>query len=420
MHEALDMFLMSITDKASGKVKNFYKTGFTKFDEVIALRPRMTMTIIGTEGCGKSKFARTLAKGLLKNNSELALLIISGEESFDEVISDMISEKVKLSKREIGGVNYTLSDEDIQTIKKSTDGLKMHNIEIYDRSLNVIKLKNLVKKFVKKHGTQYVIIVDNLGCIDSSMKFTGETEKDNYVSGTIRRLRDETNGCFIVIHHLTKEADSDKRLKEAYRPRKDLARGSKKIIDDSNVALLVNFPSIYPDLLREEKNKWKKTAEVEDLELTEENYNEYLWKLNPAGDKDTSSFDPKTSGWRIAQDVCDTKRTMDGNYIKLGFLRMKYQEYVDYYKRVMEARDEKYRKEKLSIYSFLIKGMYNWSFSQDKTDRDNYLYGNSDQNNGIIEKLFIVDPAKVRDGGKGEIMRFLADLKFSKFKEWNV
>jgi len=422
MHEALDMFMMSIVDKSSGKVKNYYKTGYEEFDNVIALRPRMILLIGGTEGCGKSKYARFIAKGLLRNNENLALLIISGEESFDEVVSDMIAEKTKLNKRQIGGINYSLNDNEVETIKKTTDALKTHNIEIYDSSVNIVKLKNLVKKFVKKHGTQCVVIVDNLGCVDAGpgMKFSSDTEKDNYVSGTIRKLRDETNVCFIVIHHLTKEADSKWSLKEGYRPRKEHLRGSKKIIDDANEALLVNNPSIYADLKYEEKEKWSKPELVKDIEFSIDGYKEFLWLLNPNGDKDTINFDPYESGWRVVENAITNKRTYDGKDITMGFLRNKYVEYLNHYKKVNEQTEEKYKKPKWSVYSFVIKSMYNFSYDVDKTGRDYYLYGNSSQNEGVIDRLFLADAVKVRDGQKGTILRYLTDLEFAAFKEWNT
>ena len=422
MHEALDMFIMSIIDKSSGKIKNYYKTGYEEFDNVIALRPRMILLIGGTEGCGKSKYARFIAKGLLKNNENLALLIISGEESFDEVVSDMIAEKTKLNKRQIGGINYSLNDNEIETIKKTTDALKSHNIEIYDSSVNIIKLKNLVKKFVKKHGPQCAVIIDNLGCIDAGpgIRFSSDTEKDNYISGVIRKLRDETNACFIVIHHLTKEADSKWGLKDAYRPRKEHLRGSKKIIDDANEVLLVNNPSIYPDLKYEEKEKWKQPLLVKDLELTEDNYRKQLWLLNPNGDKDTLNCNPYESGWRMVENCCTNKKTYDGRDITIGFLRNKYMEYIAQYKKINDAREDKYKKEKWSIYSFIIKSMYNFSYDTDKTGRDYYLYGNSSQNENIIDRLFLADAVKVRDGEKGTILRYLTDLEFSIFKEWNT
>lgn len=420
--DIVNSFIEDIQSTKEGEEAYFFRTGDKLFDEVMALSPRQLLLVAGDKGCGKSKFVRNLCRKFLKYDPNIAMLFYTMEEKDVDFVVETVGNELKLSSRKINRMGNSLSKEESNKIIASATKLKKYNIEIVDSITPIISMRNGVKKFAKKHNDKkLIVVIDNWGLVDVKLKLS-ETEKDNFLAREVMQMRDETNALIIIVHHTNKELISKENAMTGYRPTEAFVRGSSRIIDYVNKSLLVNYPSKYTDLVLEEKMKWEKEPEdnaYADMEMSRSNFDK-LWGLNPTSDKDTLNYNnlyEKTYDELIK--VCDTKFDPSGNPMAIGYIYKKYKEYVRYWNVKNIDRPARFKDSKIAILTFIFKNMWYQSWNKDVTNRDFYLYGDSRDNEGVIEKLFIAEPTKNRDYKNGMILRYFVDLGFSDFNEWN-
>jgi replicative DNA helicase len=418
--DALHATMMDITNKAKGLVSAFIRTGDSEVDTKISIRVRQGLLIAGAESTGKTKYISYLVKGILDHNENVRVLWFSMEDSKEQIVRSFIAMGSKLTTKQMQSINYTLTDEDWANINKAVDEFADYNIEFIDRVCSISTIMRKSRNCREKHKDDIlIIVVDNLGLIETDSFYKGN-EKDDYLAGKLKETYDTTDASMFIVHHINKEAKNKLNINEGYRPRSEYIKGSTRILDYVQQAVLVNLPRKYKDLVSEEKQKAEMfNAKEKTGKFTKTRFKEEFWSINPKGDKNTKAItDLFENTWSELHFVCGSEQLEDGMPITVGYLLKKYIEYSISIDEINRNRKQEYQSEKLSIYTFLNHKKYIEDYKPKPNSRTFYLYGDDISRAKFIQSLFIAESVKNRDGSDVDdqnIIRYNADLDHNIF-----
>lgn len=418
--DALHSTIMDMTNKAKGIVSAFIRTGDSEIDEKISLRVRQCMLIAGAEGCGKTKFVAYLTKGILDHNDNVRVLWFSMEDSKEQIVRSFIAMGSKITTKQMQSINYTLTDKDWESINAAIDEFTDYNIEFVDRVCSISTIMRKARNYREKHkDCILIIIVDNLGLIETDSFYRG-TEKDDYLAGRLKETSDITDASMFILHHITKESKSKLNINEGYRPRPEYIKGSTRILDYVQQAILVNLPRKYKDLVSEEKSKAELfNAKEKTGKFSKERFKNEFWTINPKGDKDTKAItDLFENTWNELKFVCGSETLDDDMPVTVGYLLKKYIEYSISVDEKNRNRKQEYYEQKFSIYTFLNHKKFKEDYKPQPSSRTFYLYGDDISRAKYIQSLFIVESIKNRDGSDIDdqnIIRYNSNLDYNIF-----
>jgi replicative DNA helicase len=422
-HKSLEKTLIDIDKASEGEGITTLHCGFPLLDKRFTFRIPYVCIIAGPEGSGKSKFTVALIRGMLDNEPELAVQWFSFEDGREMIIRSFLSMDVKKTTKELQSINYKMTDSDKKEVREHAKKYKNYNIEFYDKATSISNIVSRAKRFSDKNKEKKrIVIIDNLGLIDCDK--TG-IDRDDFIAAKIKSIADMNNTSIILIHHFTKEISRKANIEDGYRPRKEYLKGSTRILDYVQQALFVNLIRKYPDLLAEEKHPSLDFLGTAEIEFTEVNFDKYLWSINSQRDKETESVtDLKSETFaKLATLVLGKYKFANGDIIKFSDIIQKYSEYSGYVDTRNKGREDKYKSKKASIYTFIVRKMYNESYiSSDLSPRSRYLYGKNKNLRYHLDDLFIVESVKNRDDDNlndNAIFRFIVDLGYNLFNEIN-
>lgn len=428
MYSAVYDTAVDIGNKADGDKLSYMKTGWKKFDKNVSLDTGNIFLIAGDKQSAKTLFIISLMQKIIKHQPiDVNILWFSMEDPSTKIIRSMISNIVGLSGKQLQSKNYTLSEKERSDIGDAAENIATYPIEFIDRKCEISYIRAKSKEFCKKHtDKKCIIIIDNLGLIDAGDK--RGNDKDDYISSQIVDILQATGSLIIIVHHLTKEQLSKTNFKDGYRPREEYIRGSSRILDYVQIAALVNLPRKYPDLVQQESQiHTPKDTEVvfdTDKPFDIDRFRDELWILNDKDDGTTRGVQNLfVETFNLLMDTVNKGVNVNRERLTPKFIKDKYATYCNYINSINSGREEQYYKPKASIYQFLKRKMYYSDFSPDKDSRQWYLYGDNQDNFGIVEKLFIVDIIKNREGDTDDVndrlIRFYPiNLNRCEFKEW--
>jgi hypothetical protein len=229
-----------------------------------------------------------------------------------------------------------------------------------------------------------------------------------------------TDASIIILHHITKESKNKLNINEGYRPRAEYIKGSTRILDYVQQAILVNLPRKYKDLVSEEKSKAEMfNAKERSGKFTKARFKEEFWSINPKGDNNTKAItDLFENTWNELAFVCGSETLEDGMPITVGYLLKKYIEYSISIDEVNRNRKQEYHSQKAAIYTFLNHKKFKEDFKPQPSSRTFYLYGNDISRSKFIQNLFIAESIKNRDGSDVDdqnIIRYNTNLDYNHF-----
>jgi replicative DNA helicase len=418
--DALHSTLLDMANKAKGLVSAFIRTGDEEVDNKISIRVRQGLLIAGAEGTGKTKYISYLVKGILDNNENVRVLWFSMEDSKEQIVRSFIAMGSRLTTKQMQSINYTLTDNDWERINAAVEQFSNYEIEFIDRVCSIGTIMRKAKNYRDKHkDSVFLIIVDNLGLIETDSFYRGN-EKDDYLAGKLKEVYDSTEASMFIVHHITKEAKNKLNINEGYRPRSEYIKGSTRIVDYVQQAVLVNLPRKYKDLVSEEKQKAEmfNAKEIKGA-FNIQRFTDEFWSINPKGDKNTKAIvDLRTTTWETLKFTCAVEKLADGMPITVSWLIRKYIEYSISIDETNRNRKPEFASQKLSIYTFLNNKMYNEDYKPQPSSRTFYLYGKDISRAKYIQDLFIVESVKNRDGSDVDdqnIIRYRADLDYNIF-----
>ena len=419
--KSLELTINNIKLSSKGENQSVIKSGFKLLDKVITFRSKHICIIAGPEGSGKTKYVISIVRGMLENEPNLAVEWFSMEDERQQIIRSFLSMDLKMTTKELQSINYQITEKDIHKIEEAAKKYENFNIEFYDRIASIATIIARCKRFGEKYKKlKKVIVIDNLGLIECDKS---GIERDDYIATKIKDIADSDNAFVFLVHHFTKEIARKQNLEDGYRPRKEYLKGSTRILDFVQQALFVNLPRKYPDLLADEKQLEMNFITVKDIPFTDDNFDKYLWSINSQRDKETQTItDLRVETFVKVRSLLNNQTVdLNNNKVTFGYLVNKYAEYSHHIDFKNKGRDVKYMERKLSIYSFVVKRMFNENYTNNfNSPRSQYLYGKNHKLKNHIDDLFIVESIKNRDDeniNDNTVFRYIVDLGYNTFTE---
>lgn len=418
-----------IEENFKGERPTMIPTLYPKLDTLLALKRRTLCLISGDKGGAKTNFLISLMYKILYSKTEFDVLWFSMEDPKEKIVRRFLSIETGLSDRQLLSIGHKI-DGDVDRINKAFDDfLYVHNfyrINFVDEQVDIKTMKRIARKqyqMAKDKNRQMIIVVDNLGLIGHS-EYHDDIAKENAVAKELAAMRDETDSLIFLVHHLTKGQISQAQLKEGYRPREEFIRGSSRIVDYANCAILVNLPRKYSDLLEMYRKRAEEIPMPKSMSLTRPDFKEYFWVLNPKGDSKWESkqiVDFEEAGYSELYNACMETR------LPVMEMYQRYYKYCKYIDSLNDKRDDRFKNtgaaEKVSIFYYMKKKLYDQTFSVDKGGREYYLFGDTTltpkQEYDMLSSLFIVEATKIRDvdTNMDRVIRYECDLNANKFIE---
>jgi len=426
---AISSALKYIEERYAGDKLPFIKTGKDKFDFTFALDEKTITVIAGQKGHLKSKFVMDIALGINDNNDNVAILWATMEEPALKLNRSMIARRIEISDRKLKGLSETkLTPEELEKARMASNEIGKYDIQYIEKSSSIAYIRASFKSFKKKRPNKIcVLIIDNLGLVTTDkMK---SIEADDHISTEIVKIRDESNGIILVVHHLNKSQLDKSNIDSGYRPREEDVRGSSRILDYANNVILVNFIAKYKDLGQSEKGKVSKIK----IDLNNDNFPKNLvnifMKINPEPDKNHADY-PADNYYRALynninvhlseQTLRRTNPTIAPETVLMNIIN-RYVNTVLIQKEIMQSRAVQYKTKIMDPVTYLEKEIYKRESVIDKESKYWYLYGDDPEKyRPILEHLFIIDGTKIREGGTDDssvLIRLKADPSINKFTE---
>ena len=212
-------------------------TGFEKYDQLTGgLLPSDLIIVAGRPGSGKTAFALSMARNIIKKNIPIAFISI--EMASLQLMVRMLSTETGVNQFAIRtGIT---TDDDMNKIQVALSALAGTKCYIDDSPIqNINTLRSKCRRLKKENDIQ-VIFVDYLQLIKAKGK-RSETEEISYVSETLKVIAKELNIPVVALAQLNRE--NTKRGNQS--PRVSDLRGSGGIEQDADVVVLIDRPETY-------------------------------------------------------------------------------------------------------------------------------------------------------------------------------
>jgi replicative DNA helicase len=264
IEESVESTFEIMDNDAKKETKTFYKTRLNGINEMLSITQGNILLLGSMSGAGKTSITADIAMGLCENNpDDISILWYSMEDPPKNLILGYISREIKLTIKQMLGIGYKMSKEEIEQAKTYQKQLKSFDIEFVGKRNKIRTIKNHFINFVEKRKEEhkdkkrlYVLIVDNLMKLldyNEEKNLGYNTAVDDYVAATIGDIFDATKDCcyIIIVHHFTKEQFNKKNLVDAYKPNMEHFRGSSRLHEICTQVVLLNRPGMFSDLLKE-------------------------------------------------------------------------------------------------------------------------------------------------------------------------
>jgi replicative DNA helicase len=240
----------NIRNIAKGTVVSLLKTGHKQIDDLISFGKKQIILIAAQKKQGKTRFLVHLIDRLVQwNKQDIAVQWYSFEMQADEMTRLYISKRMGLTDKQLQGINYTLTEDELDRIEATSAHFSDYPVEFVDETLDIFKICSKFERFADGHkGKTPVLVIDNLGLVKPHLK--NEVQNDDDVSRMIKDLRDKTGALIILLHHLSKESEGKFNVTEMYAPKVTHIRGSSRIADFANKVLLLHRPEMYRDVVK--------------------------------------------------------------------------------------------------------------------------------------------------------------------------
>jgi hypothetical protein len=248
--------------------KNYFKTRLEGVNTILAPSPGNVLMVGGMSKSGKTSFVADMIMGLHQlNPNDVSTLWYSMEDPAKHLILGYISREIKLTLKQMLGIGYKMTAEEIAIAKSYQSELLKFDIEFVSKRTKIKTIKNHFINFIdkrkelhnKEKGRMYILVIDNLMKLTDYGEERGQqntTTIDDYVASIIGDIFDATKDCcyIIMLHHFTKEQFDKKNIVDAFRPYMGHFRGSSRLHEICTQVALINRPGFFDDLVKEYKD----------------------------------------------------------------------------------------------------------------------------------------------------------------------
>jgi hypothetical protein len=250
--------LRTIRNNAEGVNRSYLLTEEEVLNSVAFISRRNTIAISGMASSGKTRWMVQALRGILALNKDISINWFSMEDSDDKIFRSFVSSDVGLSDAQMLSKNYMLDESKIKAIEQATKKYEDYDIEFINEPSSINTICSKFKSFVKKRpGRWCLLVIDNFMLIKDVYEATSNsTSVEDYVMSRITNLKIQTNkhdmsSSIFVLHHLNKEVAMRANKDEGYRPRLSMMKGTTRIVDASDIVVLINNISQHKDLIKE-------------------------------------------------------------------------------------------------------------------------------------------------------------------------
>lgn len=247
---ALQQTVKEIRSIAKGNVVSLLKTGHKRIDDLISFGKKQIILIAAQKKQGKTRFLVHLIDRLVQyNKMDITVQWYSFEMQADEMVRLYISKRLGLTDKQLQGINYNLTEDELNKIDATTTHFSDYPVDFVDETLDIFKICSKFERFADANKSKIpVLVIDNLGLIKPHLK--NDVQNDDDVSRMLKDLRDKTGALIIVLHHLSKESEGKFNITEQYAPKVAHIRGSSRIADFANKVILLHRPEMYRDVVK--------------------------------------------------------------------------------------------------------------------------------------------------------------------------
>lgn len=254
-----------IDSHADVNAKNYYPTRLQSINEILAPSPGNVLMLGAMSKAGKTSLVSEIVFGLHElNPTDISTLWYCMEDPPKHMILGYISREIKLTIKQMLGIGYKMSPEEIKLAKSYQNVLKSYDVEFVGRRTKIKTIKNHFIQFCEKRKEEkkskmYILVIDNLmKLLDYNEEKSNHntTAIDDYVASVIGDIFDYTKDyCYVImLHHFTKEQFNKKNLVDAFRPTMEHFRGSSRLHEVCTQVALLNRPGFFDDLVKEYKD----------------------------------------------------------------------------------------------------------------------------------------------------------------------
>lgn len=399
-----------IRTKKENTNTNFFQLHDADFAQNISLQPNRITLIPSNRGEGKTSFLTWMADGLLTKNENLSIIWFSFEDSINSMILKFISMRSNLTAKQLNSENYTLTPSDEERVLEAGNFLSSSdwNVEFVDSPCSIQEIKRRVKQHQDKYkGYDTVVIIDNFGLIDKKGIIGTDIEKDEEIAREIVAMKQETNACVLIPHHLTKEASDKTNLSTGYRVTEKHVRGSGRLLDYFPQCLALVRPGNHKDVVEmyEEADDGISTNAF--ISLNYDNFESMIWTLNPRGNV--------IEAFTLLQDAYREELKSNNPRFSFATIVKKWQHEIKSINKANMGRESKYLSKLPEFTKWFTEGGYLKEIAS-SIPFDDYYYGDmKDAEKPPICNLFIVETIRDRFDSK-KVFKFRCEMEYNKFE----
>lgn len=247
---AVDKVLSQVSAMSQVGTINVYKTGHDNFDQVVGIAPNEIMLIGGAAGQGKTRFVIALMKTILSRyKDKIAIQWFTFEDPKEKIIRCFACSTLFVKEGVISGKKGKMSAAHLNAFLSYMNEFKTHDIVFVEDSKYAKQVRTMFKAFCKARPNKFCIcIIDNIMLLEDD-----SNDRDEIIAKELNRMRKQTGGLIMPIHHFNDDQMDKDQKKLAYRPRIVHLKGRESYRRVSTQVLLINKPGNYADLVAEYK-----------------------------------------------------------------------------------------------------------------------------------------------------------------------
>jgi len=205
--DGLPDYLEDLEKEIAGTGKSLTSNKFPSINNLTGgLKEGNVLTISGAWKQGKTSFGLELILDFVYSHN-IPIGIFSLEMNQKELYDKILSSKLNIPYEHLRNPQK-LTDNEKQIVENAVKKFNSTNIFICTKNLNEIKIKTKTKEWIKKKDVK-CILIDYIGLIETSKKFSIREQEVAYLSKYIKNLASELEISVILLAQLNREGEKN-------------------------------------------------------------------------------------------------------------------------------------------------------------------------------------------------------------------
>lgn len=236
---AVESAYETIGNMWEGKTQPFWRTGMEKIDSFVQYARQQIVLIVAQAKMGKTRFVVDQVMKLIDRQPDIQVCWFTFEMSKTELIICIIANITGIEVNVINAKRRRPNKEERKQILYAKELIKNMKITYFEQPCDIATLRHDVES---RQSDEMLVVLDNLGLVKQEVNMS-ETQHDNHVAAQLKELRDMTEACLFIVHHMSKSSDDPRNAESLFRPSPKDVRGSARIVDYCNLLLILHRPT---------------------------------------------------------------------------------------------------------------------------------------------------------------------------------